>query len=165
MLGTLIKGTGRMVKAPAVLVSLVLTVITLIIAGVFAFTGQPDLAFCTIGTAMLLLSLLVVVLVQRNIMVFMRSMKQTDARIDNLERLVTRAEWRSGESSRQIETVVRRIDHSKRLEEIETTMVELHRQARSIASYITEGGSRNGPDERELEMLLVRAFVQTKRMN
>lgn len=164
MLGTLFKNANRMVKTPVVLTAFALTVITLIIASLFALTGRTGLGLWALGMAVLLLNLLVVVLVQRNIMVFMRTAKQTDTRIDDLERLVSRAEWRGGESSRQIEAAVRRTNHSKQLDEIEAAVSSLYRQGQSISSCITDNGAQNGPEERDLEMLLVHAFSQAKRV-
>ena len=43
MLGTLFKNANRMVKTPVVLTAFALTVITLIIASLFALTGRTGL--------------------------------------------------------------------------------------------------------------------------
>lgn len=163
MLGRLFKNAIRMVKTPVLLAAFALTVITLILASLFTITGRTGLGLWVLGMAVLLLNLLIVVLVQRNIMRFMRTARQTDIRIDALERLVSRAEWRSGESSRQIEAAVRRTNYSKQLDEIEAAVSSLHRQGQSISSYLTDNVTQNGPDERDLEMLLVHAFRQAKR--
>ena len=163
MTKTHFKNVNRMVKTPVILAAFGLTVITLIVTTVLTITGRTGLGLWTLGMAVLLLNLLVVVLVQRNIMMFMRTAKQADTRIDDLERLVSRAEWRGGESSRQIEAAVRRINHSKQLEEIEDTVSLIYRQGQSISSHLTESATQNAPDERDLEMLLVHAFKQAKR--
>lgn len=155
----------RTLRSRAVQLACVLTLAGSTVAAILLISGRTDLGLYASGATSSLLVLTGIVLLQRNATAALQSTRRRDEKLANLERIVSRAEWRNGqelerllsrlewrngERSRQIQSEIREVDPSVRLGRVEAS---LHSIATRLAAANNSGPhDHRGSEERQPEI-------------
>ncbi len=150
-------GLSHLLQSRIIVLSVAFTAVALVAAATSFALAEPILALLLIGSAVLLLTLAVIILHQRNAPAVAKSLRRHDAKLLEVQHLVAQAEQRcvqiNNRMTQEMTAELHLHDCSERLAGIQSS---LDAMVREVPARREDSPQRQAPfSERDLEMFLV----------
>lgn len=143
----------RIFRSRLMLLASLLALVAAAVMCISIILSAAQLGFAVVLGTTMLFSLLTLISVRLDAATAKVARQKNSAKLDNIERLTSRAEWRAGEAFRELASNVNHIDSRTATQELKESVEALSNQIAMISSQ--NGGRHARISERDLELLLV----------
>lgn len=156
-------GLRRAGRSRAFLLSAAVALTALATAAVCWATGRPVAGLGVLAAALLLLLLLCVAILQRNSSIALAAQRRNESNLRNIEKLVSRAEWRMEQMGAKLAAETRKRDAAKRLAEIQSSVETVRERLDAMMMHSADASPGSAtPSEYDVELMLIELLATRK---